>query len=58
MTRIYTDCATEKGPGMYSRMREKMSHGVDGSRFIMFDDASRKLLNDLDELQVCVRNFC
>ncbi|XP_048745844.2 uncharacterized protein LOC125658551 isoform X2 [Ostrea edulis] len=50
----YNACAAETGPGMYDRMKTGLAAGIDTGRFYMFDDASRALLQALEQIKVDV----
>jgi len=48
----YEACNLEQGLGMYQRMKSHMSSHVNGTKSVMFHDASGQLLNQLSKLQV------
>ncbi|XP_061188894.1 uncharacterized protein LOC133197070 [Saccostrea echinata] len=52
MTPTYNACAAESGTGTYQRMKDGMAAGIDKARFYMFDDASRNLLQELEQIKV------
>ncbi|KAL4234557.1 hypothetical protein ACF0H5_006198 [Mactra antiquata] len=51
LTPVYTNCAKEKGSGMYNRMKAFMSQGIDNKRGHMFDEATLQLMEALIKLQ-------
>jgi len=53
----YEACNSERGPGMYERMKSYMSRHVDTTKSIMFSDASVQLLEQLDHVQVRTGTF-
>jgi len=55
MTTGYEACNMERGPGMYERMKSHMSGHITKAKFVMFNDASGQLRNQLDKLQVLFR---
>ncbi|XP_062582804.1 uncharacterized protein LOC134244562, partial [Saccostrea cucullata] len=54
MTPTYDACAAESGPGAYQRMKDGMAAGIDRGKIYMFDDASRNLLQELEQIKVQV----
>jgi hypothetical protein len=57
LTLTYNDCAAESGSGMYDRMKAVLADGIDKGRFYMFDDASSKLLQELEQIKVSCNMF-
>uniref|UniRef100_A0A8W8KI25 FHA domain-containing protein n=1 Tax=Magallana gigas TaxID=29159 RepID=A0A8W8KI25_MAGGI len=54
LTRVYDYCAVQSGGGTYARIKQAMAEGVDKGRLYMFDDASRRLLQELEQIQTDV----
>lgn len=54
---MYDYCAVQSGGGTYARIKQAMAEGVDKGRLYMFDDASRRLLQELEQIQVG-ENYC
>lgn len=55
---MYDYCAEQSGDGTYARIKQAMAEGVDKGRVYMFDDASRRLLQELEQIQVGENLLC
>lgn len=55
---MYDYCAVQSGDGTYARIKQAMAEGVDKGRVYMFDDASRRLLQELEQIQVGENLLC
>ena len=44
----------ERGPGMFQRIKDYLSGGIDKQKPRMFDSASKELMNELLALKVCL----
>ena len=48
----YDKCKKDKGKGLLKRIKQKLREGVDHNKCTMFDEASRAVQNQLQQLMV------
>jgi hypothetical protein len=49
----YDKCKKEKGKGVFNRIKQKLKEGVDRNKSTMFEEASRTVQSQLQQLMVC-----
>ena len=50
----YRVCGMERGTGMFQRIKDYLSGGIDKQKPRMFHSASKELMNELLALKVCL----
>ena len=48
----YENCKKEKGAGVFNRIKQKLQAGVNHSKCTMFEEASRAVQSQLQQLMV------
>ena len=48
----YDKCKKEKGKGVFNRIKQKLKEGVDHNKCTMFEEASRTVQSQLEQLMV------
>ena len=48
----YDKCKKEKGKGVFSQIKQKLEEGVNHNKCTMFEEASRTVQNQLQQLMV------